>query len=221
MYFVFWRSVLKLHIILSALSTFDKYTKFNWKVENDRCLIPNSRFECRCSWSSAAKLEAVLVTPAQWTECGVNSSLIISPVTDDIWHYIWLPNFALFAQLSICFPLVFNTFRQHAETSRYTTACGVVHIATSTAGAGDVMSRCSNVQVTWPREAAAVAALLLVPRLPTRLNTGRCCSWTVYKHRGAAAGSRDENVGPHDCSWSRRRSLPIRSFSWLNVPTIL
>ena len=66
MYFVFWRSVLKLHIILSALSTFDKYTKFNWKVENDRCLIPNSRFECRCSWSSAAKLEAVLVTPAQW-----------------------------------------------------------------------------------------------------------------------------------------------------------
>ena len=66
MYFVFWRSVLKLHIILSALSTFDKYTKFNWKVENDRCLIPNSRFECRCSWSSAAKLVAVLVTPAQW-----------------------------------------------------------------------------------------------------------------------------------------------------------
>ena len=34
----------------------------------------------------------------------------------------------------------------------------------------DVM--CSNVQVTWPREAATVAALLLVPRLPTRLNTG-------------------------------------------------
>ena len=66
MYFVFWRSVLKLHIILSALSTFDKYTKFNWKVENDRCLIPNSRFECRCSWSSAAKLVAVLVTPTQW-----------------------------------------------------------------------------------------------------------------------------------------------------------
>ena len=46
------------------------------------------------------------------------------------------------------------------------------------------------------------------------------CSWTVYKHRGAAAGSRDENEGSYECSLSRRRSLPIRAFSWLKVPTI-
>ena len=58
-----------------------------------------------------------------------------------------------------------------------------------------------------------MAALLLVPRLPTRLNTGAAAA-------GLFTNTAELQPVVEMKTKVQRRSLPIRAFSWLKVPTI-
>ena len=58
-----------------------------------------------------------------------------------------------------------------------------------------------------------MAALLLVPRLPTRLNTGAAAA-------GLFTNTAELQPAVEMKTKVQRRSLPIRAFSWLKVPTI-